>query len=272
MQPLSRTELRTLRSLTHHSVRERRGAFLLEGTRALNEAMRFPEKIQMIAATQEAASRSSIADLLERAAGAGVKIRSLGEMHLDGVAETETPSGLVGMLIWRPARPHRAEQLITDLERIGAGRVLCLDSVGDPGNVGSLIRSAEAFKIDAVLLGAGSVEVTNPKVVRAAVGSLLGLPYVAVGQALKPALKVLESRGWSIYRAETHRGERPPVGVPEEPWLLLVGSEARGINPDLCTIGRAIKIPTPGSVESLNVAVAGGILLYAFSIEGGSNG
>lgn len=263
MQPLSRTELRALRALTHQSVRERRGTFLIEGARAMDEALQFPEKVHLLAATPESAGGSSVGAMLERAVAAGIKVRSIDKEHLEEIAGTQTPSGLIGMVHWFPVRRPGAEQVIADLEGKGAGKVLCLDSVGDPGNVGSLLRAAEAFKLDAVLIGLGSVEVTNPKVVRAAAGSILGLPYVAEGLSLAPVLQALELRGWTIFRAETHGRSKPPGKPPHEPWLLLLGSEATGIAPELKSIGRAVHIPTPGSVESLNVAVAGGILMYA---------
>lgn len=272
MQPLSRTELRSLRALTHQSVRERRGAFIIEGVRALDSTMQFPEKVHLLAVTPEASDGASIGALLERAVAAGIKVRSLSQEQLDEIAGTQTPSGLIGWIDWAPVRRPQTERLIDDLERCRASRLLCLDSVSDPGNVGSLLRAVDAFDLDGVLMGKGTVEITNPKVVRAAAGSVLDLPYVAEGISLEPILQALEARGWAIFRAVAHGGSPPPGEPPHEPWLLLLGSEARGVGPDLSSIGSAVHISTSGSVESLNVAVAGGILLYALSKKRSKNG
>ncbi len=265
MQPLSRTELRSLRALTHQSVRLRRGAFLLEGVRALDTALQFPAMVRLVAATKEAAAQPAVGPLLEKAVAGGVQVRSLVPEQLAELADTKTPSGLIGCIAWEPVREPEPKRLIADLEKAGAGRLLCLDAVGDPGNVGSLLRAADAFGVDAVLLGRGTVEVTNPKVVRAAVGSLFHLPYVAEGVSLMPPLELLQERGWTVYRAEAHGGSAPPSEPPSKPWVLLLGSEAHGVDPELCSIGRAIHIPIRGGAESLNVAMAGGILLYALS-------
>jgi len=228
--------------------------------------------VRLVAATKEAAAQPAVGTLLDRAMAGGVKVRSLVHEQLVELADTKTPSGLIGCIAWEPVREPEPKRLVADLENAGARRLLCLDAVGDPGNVGSLLRAADAFDIDAVLLGRGAVEVTNPKVVRAAVGSLFQLPCVAEGVSLLTTLELLQERGWTVYRAEAHVGSAPPSEPPSKPWVLLLGSEAHGIDPELCSIGMEINIPIRGGAESLNVAMAGGILLYALSHQRRRNG
>ncbi len=265
LRPLGRSELRTLRSLTSQSVRLRRGAFLLEGSRAIESALEFPDRVQLIAISEDVAGNTSSMKFVERAEKRGIGVRSIERRHLQEIADTRTPSGLIAWVRWEPVRKSAGDELLSLLKRLGAKRLLCLDSVSDPGNAGSLLRAAEAFGLNGVLLGQGCVEITNQKVVRAAVGSIFGLQLVAEGVFLLPILQALEKADWSIFRAEAHAGSSLPRKPPVEPWLLLMGSEAVGLEPELQKFGTALHIETTGSAESLNVAVAGGIMLHALT-------
>ena len=262
LRPLGRSELRTLRSLTSQSVRLRRGAFLLEGSRAIESALEFPDRVQLVAISEDIAGNTSSVRIAEKAEKSGIAVRSIEREYLQEIADTGTPSGLIAWVRWKPVRKPACDELLSLIKRIGAERLLCLDSVTDPGNAGSLLRAAEAFGLDGVLLGQGCVEITNQKVVRAAVGSIFGLRLVAEGIILPPILQAMEKAGWSIYRAEAHAGSSLPRKNPGEPWLLLMGSEAVGLEPEFQNLGTALHIETTGSAESLNVAVAGGILLH----------
>ena len=265
LRPLGRSELRTLRSLTSRSVRLRRGAFLLEGSRAIESTLEFPDRVQLVAISEDVAGNTSTMRIVERAEKSGIRVRLIDRRHLQEIADTKTPSGLIAWVRWEPVRKSADDELLSLLKQLGAKRLLCLNSVSDPGNVGSLLRAAEAFGLDGVLLGQGCVEITNQKVVRAAVGSIFGLQLVAEGVSLPSILQALEKADWSIYRAEAHAGSSLPRQNPGEPWLLLMGSEAVGLEPEFQDIGTALHIETTGSAESLNVAVAGGILLQALT-------
>jgi TrmH family RNA methyltransferase len=139
--------------------------------------------------------------------------------------------------------------------------------VQDPGNAGTLIRTAVAFGLDAVLLGKGSVELANPKLVRATAGSLFQLPLVAERLDLVAVLRALLASGWHVLRAEVTSDSPPALPAEGQPWVLLLGSEAHGLTDGLRTQGTPISIPMAGPAESLNVAVAGAILLYRLVVE-----
>jgi TrmH family RNA methyltransferase len=202
------------------------------------------------------------------AAQHGVPVRLADDTVIEELTDTITPSGIIASVAWEPVRAPDPEELARSLEESNAAKLLCLDAVADPGNMGSLIRSADAFGLDGILLGTGSVECTNPKVVRSSVGSLLNLPLVAEEVTLFPVLRLLSEQGWAIFRAEVHEGQELRTMHPTGRWILLLGSEGHGVSDELTGLGEAIRIAMTGAAESLNVAVAGGILLHGLTTVG----
>ncbi len=266
MEPLSRNELRILRGLTSRPVRKRRGVFLLEGARAVGTVLQSGADVRLVVVAGEPDDHPAYGAALELAEELGVEVRSADRSAVAELTDTKTPSGIVASVAWEPLRGPGPEEVAQWLEARAATRLLALDAVADPGNVGSLIRSADAFGLDGILLGAGSVESTNPKVVRGSVGSLLNLPFVAEEVSLPPVLQLLHDRGWTVYRAEVHEGRDyraalPPTGK----WILVLGSEGHGVSEEVGELGEAIQVEMTGPAESLNVAVAGGILLHGLT-------
>jgi TrmH family RNA methyltransferase len=158
------------------------------------------------------------------------------EAVLARIGSTETSPGVLALVEWKP-RP------------VPPGLTVYLDRVQDPGNVGTIARSAEAFGAAGLLFGPGTAHPHHPKVLRASAGSLFRLPW-----------EYREPEG-SLYSADPHQG----IPIAEADWsrpvTLLAGSEAHGVRPELAARARKIRIPTQG-VESLNVAVAISIVLY----------
>jgi len=269
MEPLSRNELRTLRGLTSRSVRRRRGLFLLEGIRAIRTALEGGADIRLVVIGDDQGDQPAFRGARELAEQQGVAVRLAEQSVVEELTATMTPSGIVASVAWEPLRAPRPEEIPGMLENTLASRLLCLDAVADPGNVGSLIRSADAFGLDGILLGTGSVESTNPKVVRSSVGSLLNLSFVAEEVALLPTLRMLSEQGWTIYRAEVREGMEHRALLPTGKWILLLGNEGHGVSEELSQLGEAIHIAMTGAAESLNVAVAGAILLHGLTAVAG---
>lgn len=140
--------------------------------------------------------------------------------------------------------------------------LVALDGIGDPGNLGTLIRTADAFGIGGVILSGDTVELYNPKVVRSTMGSLFHLP-VFDDVDLKEAIPQLKKRRFKIFGTDVKRGRKIQRLSPSGKVCLLIGSEAEGLGSEsLQLCDDVIRIATYGKAESLNVAVAGGILLY----------
>lgn len=269
MDPLSRNELRVLRGLTSRPVRRRRGVFLLEGVRSIRTALEIGADVRLIAITGEALNNQVFTGVEELARNRGIPVRLAGAEILEELSDTTTSPGIIASVAWEPLRGERPEMICVKLRELPARRLLCLDAVSDPGNVGSLIRAADALGMDGVLLGTGTVESTNPKVVRSAVGSLFNLEIVAEEVALAPVLRQLQEQGWQVFRAEVQGGRPLSSVTPAARWALLLGSEAHGVSDEFGETGEAIHINMTGAAGSLNVAMAGGILLHGLTADRG---
>jgi TrmH family RNA methyltransferase len=170
------------------------------------------------------------------------------------VAATAHPQGLVAVARWRPGRDLPAADAAT------AG-VLVLDGVADPGNVGTLVRTAAALGCGAVVTTRGSCDVTNPKALRASAGAAFRIP-VHVHLPANDVVAWARSVGAVSFAAVAHDGE--PPHRPDGPWTLWIGSEAHGLSPErVAELGRVVTIPVAAGVESLNAAAAGAVLVAA---------
>ncbi len=265
MEPLSRNELRVLRGLTSRPVRRRRGVFLLEGIRALRTALEVDADVRLIAVTDDVLNHPVFPDVQALAEERNIPIKLAAPEIVMELSDTTTSPGILASVAWQPVREAQPQMICEIVLASGARRLLCLDAVSDPGNVGSLLRAADAFGMDGVLLGTGSVESTNPKVVRSAVGSLFNLPIVAEEVSLAPVLQQLQEQSWQVLRAEARGGMALPSVIPEAKWVLLLGSEAHGVSDELGATGEAVHIEMRGAAGSLNVAMAGGILLHGLT-------
>jgi TrmH family RNA methyltransferase len=245
-----------VRDLRAPRVRRERGRFVFEGPTLLAEALRSEIALEELYVTEAALNehRGTIAAI----EAAGTAVYTVPERTLARLSDLETPPGLLAVA-------HTpAGDLATILERPEA--VLLLAGISDPGNAGTLLRSAEAFGAAGVLFGRGGVDPFAPKVVRAAMGSLFRLPVAVVD-----AEEVLEAAGAAgrPIVAATLDGE-PLAGADLPPnALLAVGNERHGVGGFLARWDRAVRIEQASATESLNAAVAGSILLYAMSLRRG---
>lgn len=213
------------------------GLCVAEGFHLLDEARRSPCEIVKVLAAE------SVADRIPHEALVRVT-----DDALASVAATETTQGVITLV--RPCAFER-ESLFAGLPLL-----LVLDGIQDPGNAGTLLRTAEAFGVTGVLLTRGTVNVWNPKTVRASAGSVFRLPLHTAASA-----EELAGQRLHVYATVPSSG-RAPEGVDlAAPAAIVVGSEARGVSEAWVAAARPVTVPTR-TVESLNAAVAGAIVLY----------
>lgn len=242
----------TIRDLHRRKARERRGLALAEGIRLVEEMLRarVPCKGALWSPTLRATERG--AALLESLRREQVNLEEVTDRELGEVAATEHPQGIVA--VYQP-RAWRIDEL-----RPGRRRPLVLlDAVQDPGNVGTIARTALAFGASGLIALPGTVDLANPKVIRSAAGALFALPHLHAesGEVLE-MLAGSEAELWA-----TEMDGKPLGDAPEVPVALLMGNEGAGISEELSNAAdRAISIPIRPEAESLNVAVAAGILLH----------
>lgn len=230
--------------------RESSGLALLEGVRLAEEAIRAALPVEYALYTAELAQRERGADLLQALRRAGTPLHEVSAQTLERAGDTRSPQGIVAL--FRP-RQYRLEQL-------GPGMLILTDELQDPGNLGAIIRSLEAFGGAGVVV-CGGVDPFSPKVVRGAMGSLFRVPVVKV--SLAEALAELKAQGRPIYLAE--------AGATLLPWsvdltrdlVLVVGNEGAGPSEAARHAASGmICIPMAGATESLNASVAASLLLY----------
>ncbi|HEU4885109.1 MAG TPA: RNA methyltransferase [Longimicrobium sp.] len=250
---LSRREERLLRSLRQRKTREAEGLFLAEGVRAVEDlaASGLPLRFALAASTLGDTPRGRA--LLDMLAAKRVAVHEATERELAALADTETPQGILAVAAIPTAG---LEDLAADVE---PAVIVVLDAVQDPGNFGTLARTAEALGAAGLVALPGTVDPWNPKSVRAAMGSTFRLPVVAADwEGLSPWLS---SRGFATLAAAAG-GEALPDPRPRRAALVL-GNEGAGISEDTrARADRVVGIPIRGRAESLNVAAAGAILLY----------
>nr|WP_315217172.1 RNA methyltransferase [Actinomyces dentalis] len=255
--------------LARRHARDKYERFLVEGPRGVGEAVRHAAAhVHDLYLTPEAADRH--ADILARARAAGlythtVTPRVMAAMSADAqgvlavVATTALAAGPQPQEGGAGAGEGLAERLA------GARLVAVLAEAQDPGNAGTIIRTADAAGADAVVLVRGSVDATNPKVVRSTAGSLFHLP-VLTGAGLGEVLGALDGAGLAVLAADGSG----PVNLFDADELLarpcawLFGNEARGLAPEALERAEAVvSVPVLGAAESLNVAAAAAVCLYA---------
>ena len=255
--------------LARRHARDKYERFLVEGPRGVGEAVRHAAAhVHDLYLTPEAADRH--ADILARARAAGlythtVTPRVMAAMSTDAqgvlavVATTALAAGPQPQEDGAGAGEGLAERLA------GARLVAVLAEAQDPGNAGTIIRTADAAGADAVVLVRGSVDATNPKVVRSTAGSLFHLP-VLTGAGLGEVLEALDVAGLAVLAADGSG----PVNLFDADELLarpcawLFGNEARGLAPEVLERAEAVvSVPVLGAAESLNVAAAAAVCLYA---------
>jgi RNA methyltransferase, TrmH family len=251
---LSRREERLVRSLRQRKAREAEGLFLAEGVRAVEDLLASPLPVRLAVAASSLGDTPRGQALLDVLARKRVALHEASDRELAALADTETPQGILAVA---PIPGAGLDAL--RVEAHDPAVVLVLDAVQDPGNFGTLARTAEALGAVGLVALPGTVDPWNPKSVRAAMGSTFRLPVVESGwDALAPWLA---ARGVETLAAVVG-GE--PLGEPRPRRAALVlGNEGAGVGDETrARAGRAVGIPLRGRAESLNVAAAGAILLY----------
>lgn len=246
------------RQLTRRASRVERREFLAEGPQAVREALRVPGLVRDLFATASALQRYPELDAL---LGAGdVQPRLCDDQAVASLSGSVTPQGVVAVCAAVDIALDTAVCARSSLVVVGA-------NIRDPGNAGSLLRVADAVGADAVVFAGSSVDVYNDKAVRASAGSLFHLPVV-VGPTVEAAVLTLKEQGLVVLAADGGGGESLDdllvAGDLSRRTAWVFGNEAWGITPGDATLcDRVVAVPIYGLAESLNVATAAAVCLYA---------
>ena len=226
---------------------------MLEGPDLVVAALEAQHPVEAVYFEAAALAHERSAAALALAARSGVRVVELAAGVLQKVSDAVTPQPV-------SAVASRVEVAIDELA--AGGVVLVLDDVRDPGNLGTAIRAADAAGAAGVVVTGQSVDVDNPKALRATAGSAFHVPICVVG-ALEEAVGVLRTQGRAVLGAVVHGGA-PLFSAPlPTPAAVVVGGEARGLDPALvATLDGAVTIEMAGRAESLNVGVAAALVCF----------
>jgi RNA methyltransferase, TrmH family len=261
--PAVRSRLRRVEGRHNTLVKELRGAFAhgeltpdgycaIEGMRILEEAIRSGLKFKAVFFRASAENR---AERLLPQLAAHVETLLLPDKLFASAVPSETPQGVAALV---RCKPFKLEDVLVKAQ---AGPLLAIAGVQDPGNLGTILRSAEAFGAGGVLLGEGTVSPFNAKVIRASAGSVFRLPMVQT--KLQGTLEQMRELGLRLIATSSHKGTPLDRVKLTEPLAIFIGSEGAGLPRELLAeMSEAIAIPHSPTVESLNAGVAASIVLY----------
>ena len=245
---LNNAVVKAVSELKQKKYRDRENCFVVEGLRAVEEALGYAFVRRIFAVADKANAR--LQSLLADAGAKGIELYAVTEAVMKKMSDTEAPQGVLAVC-------EKPQGIITS-----GGPVLVLDRVADPGNVGTLIRTAEAAGMAGVILLAGCADAYAPKTVRSTMGSLLRLPVLA-GMPEADFIKWSRESGYEIMVTCLDGAENLYKTPFAAKTAIVVGSEAYGASEDLKAVAaKRVYIPMQGRAESLNAAVAGSVVMF----------
>ena len=240
-------------SLSEKKKRDERGQFIIEGPNLLREAL--DEDMHIHSVFVLAGSETpEIMELVQGAELNGCPVYAVSREAFMRIAQTDTPQAVIAVC---------EKKRFTDRELFGrdGSNILVLDRIQDPGNMGTLLRTADAAGFSGILLIKGSADPFAPKVVRAAAGSLFRMP-IRTDLTPQEASELLKLHGKKAAAAAMDAENAYYDEDLAEDFALIVGNEGNGVSDELMALARHISIPMAGRTESLNAALAGGIIMF----------
>ena len=241
------------RDLRRRKARERQGLFVAEGIRTVEELLRSGLRVRGVLAAPKLTETPRGMALAAAARDRGAALEEVGPREFESAAETDSPQGVLAIA----DVPDRTLTGLPETENI---RLLVLDAVQDPGNVGTILRTAAALGATATFSLPGTVDLWNAKVVRSGMGAHFHHPCLTGTWDELDAFR--RARAVEVWAADA-AGRPIDAAVPPKRLALVVGNEGSGLSPESRTRADGlVALPIASTVESLNVAVAAGILLY----------
>jgi TrmH family RNA methyltransferase len=248
--------VKELRQAFARAERTEHGDCAIEGLRIMEEAIRSGLRFRAIFFKESA---QNLAERLMPQIGTHVESLLLPDKLFDGSVPSETPQGVAALVRWKEF------SLADVLERLQIGPVIVVVGLQDPGNLGTILRSAEAFGSAGVVVGEGTVSPFNSKVIRASAGSIFRLPVLVAkaAEGMEEVTGKLRKENVRLIATSSHKGTALDQARLTGPLAVFIGSEGSGLPRTLMSqVDELVAIPHTPQVESLNAGVAGSIVLY----------
>lgn len=241
-------------SLSEKKNRDELGLYLLEGPNIVKEAMEEGGRVRFIF-TRAGEQSEEIAEILRMADGQNLAAYELTSDVFAKVTHTDSPQGIAAVF------EKRQIDQTEFFEKAGSGNIAVLDRLQDPGNVGTILRTAEAFGFSGIILMKGCADVYQPKIVRAAAGSLLRLPLLFLDSA-DEAAELLSAHGKKIFAAAMDGQTELSKAKLSKDAAVVIGNEGNGVCQAFMEKAETLSIPMEGKTESLNAAIAAATIMY----------
>lgn len=256
---LSKSRLTEIKNLLKKKNREVEGLFLIEGWKSVEEAIRAGVEIETILIDEQ---RITDKTLFKKYQAPAKEIHSVKAKDIEAISDTVTSQGIVAV-----AKKRDSNKALNTVFKKSEALIVALDSINDPGNLGTIIRTCDWFGIDALVISKNSVELYNPKVVRATMGSLFHFPIIDEID-LAEFLAQSSKENFKIYSSELANSEDVRNVTIDKKAIIVIGSESHGVSKEISQIAnKKISIPKFGQAESLNAAIACGIILSQIKLR-----
>ena len=267
-------KIKYIRSLLEKgSIRKKNRSFVVEGIKLVDEALEYGGVLEIVISESlygeiisgDLTGNTLLGDndkYITKYVRLGNSITVVSDAVFKSVSETITPQGILAVVEMPKHRLLEENFLEIAYEKTGKIKLLILEDTADPGNLGTIMRTAEAAGVTGVIMGKGTVDIFNPKVVRASMGSIFRLPFAYVDD-LKSVIMGLKKDGISFYATHLKGKESYRDISYSSKAGILIGNEARGLSDEIANLADTyVIIPMQGRVESLNAAVAAALMMY----------
>ncbi len=259
---LSKNKLSGIKKIHQKKFREEEGAFLVEGWKSVEEGLNAGIEFSDVIIEESKREDSSFSTLISKLQSRGSEVCFVKPKVIESISDTITSQGIVAV-----AKKRDSGKTISSVLAQPAALVVALDSINDPGNLGTIIRTCDWFGVDALVIGKNSVELYNPKVIRATMGSMFHLP-IADNVHLPDFLSQSRKENYKIFSSELSDSEDLRSVTVGKKSIIVIGSESHGVSEEISRLAdRRISIPKFGHAESLNAAMACGIILSSIKLK-----
>jgi TrmH family RNA methyltransferase len=242
------------KSLLKSKNRNKESKFIIEGYRILTLAIECNAKIDYVFINEDFEKKTEHVEFLEILKSKNINTYKTTNKIFNELVDTESTQGILAVVKFNQ---RTIEENLTDEHRF----VLILDRIQDPGNMGTIIRTADAAGVDAIIALKGCVDIYNPKVIRSTMGSIFDMNIIHATQ--EEAVRLLKLKNFDIVSSYLDTDNYYDKVEYNYKTALVIGNEANGINDELVSKSDVlVKIPIYGKAESLNAAISSAILMY----------
>lgn len=253
-------QIKHIKALHAKKYRDDLGQYIIEGYKLIEEAFVYNKSFYLLLLSELSAKTTEGINLLHRCEINNIPVYLVNEKLFADASEMDAPQGALAVL-------YKQEQDMSAVLDQHSFKIVILDEVRDPGNVGTIIRTADACGMNAVILSKGCVDLYNGKTLRATMGSMFHIPVITDVEIVEQ-IRQLKSINTAVFGADPH-SKISCIDIEAcERTAIVIGNEARGLREEIKEIAtQNITIPMPGMAESLNAGIAAAILMYEFAVR-----